>query len=151
MTVLIGLRLQRFRVMPIAVLDLAPALAIFRTEVIAQNGEQPGGHVGAGLEGVDIGERTQQRFLHQVIRTIHVPTQGNRECAEARHRTENGFADRTRPWALLRVLFSAAFEAIDQVAKPIRYALVYDIVVHGSQLLAEPGLHVPAELSPASH
>ena len=47
----------------------------------------------------------------------------------------------------MRVLFAAAFKAINQVAKPVRYALVYDIVVHGSQLLAEPGLHVSPEFS----
>src|SRR4029077_1622903 len=93
-TVLIRLRLQRFRMMTVAVLDLTPALAILRTEVIAQNSEQPGGHVGTGLEGVDIGECAQQRFLHQVIRAIPVPTQRNRECAEAGHRTKNGFANR---------------------------------------------------------
>src|SRR5262245_58931083 len=52
----------------------------------------------------------------------------------------------TRPWALLRVLFSARVEAVDQVGKSVRHALVYDLVVHGAQLLSETGLHVSAQL-----
>ena len=49
LTILIGRGLQRFRIATVAVFDLAPALAIFRAEMIAQNCEQPGRHVGAGL------------------------------------------------------------------------------------------------------
>src|SRR5262249_1671091 len=52
----------------------------------------------------------------------------------------------TRPSALLRFLFSAAFQAINQVAEPVRNALVHDFVVHGSELLTEAGLHVSAQL-----
>src|SRR5262249_55083885 len=80
--------------MAVTVLYLAPTLAIFRTEMVAQDGEQPGGHVCPRLEGVDVGECAQQRLLHQVIRAIHVPTQRDRESAETGHRTENGFANR---------------------------------------------------------
>src|SRR4029079_6186136 len=113
MTGLVQLLLERFCVMPVAVLNLAPALAIFRTEMVAQNGEEPRRHVRARLECVDVRQREQQGFLHQVIRTIHVSTQGNRERAETGHRTENGFADRlvhghqrpsffSSPWRRLR-------------------------------------------------
>ena len=63
--------------------------------MVAQDGEQPGRHVGTPGWKVDVGQRTQQSFLRQVIRAIHVSAQGNRECAETRHRTENGFADRS--------------------------------------------------------
>ncbi len=80
--------------MSVAVLDLAPALAIFGTKMVAQNGEEPRRHVRARLERVDVRQCAQQGFLNQVIRTIHVSAQGNRECAETGHRTENGFADR---------------------------------------------------------
>src|SRR5262245_58154261 len=80
--------------MPIAVLDLAPTLAIFGAKMVAKNGEQPCRHVRARLERVNVRQRAQQSFLSQVIRPIHVLAKGNRECAETWHRTENGFADR---------------------------------------------------------
>jgi hypothetical protein len=70
--VLLGLRLQRLGIVAVAILDLAPALAIFGTKMIAQNGEQPRRHVGAGLERVDVRQRAQQRLLHQVVGAIHV-------------------------------------------------------------------------------
>src|SRR6476660_6376029 len=94
MTILIGLRLERLGVMPVAVLDLTTPLAIFRAEVIAQDGEQPGRHVRTGLEGIDIGERTQQSLLHQIVCAVDISTKGHGECAETWHRSENGFADR---------------------------------------------------------
>src|SRR5581483_1668045 len=62
--------------------------------MVAQNGEEPSRHVRAWLERVDVRQRTQQGFLYQVIRAIHVSAQGNRECVEAPPSTENGFADR---------------------------------------------------------
>src|SRR5262245_28141123 len=80
--------------MSVAVFDLTTPFTIFRTEVIAQNGEQPGRHIGAGLEGIDIGECTQQGLLYQIVRTINISAKGNSECAETWHRSENGFADR---------------------------------------------------------
>src|SRR4029078_11607935 len=50
MTVLVRLRLERFCVMPVAVLNLASALAIFRTEMVAQNGAETRRHIRARLE-----------------------------------------------------------------------------------------------------
>src|SRR5512143_513407 len=73
--------------MAVAVLDLTPALAVFRAEMVAQDGEEPCRHVRAGVERVDVRERAQKRLLHQVSSAI-------RDCAATRHRTENGFADR---------------------------------------------------------
>src|SRR5579864_1774106 len=52
----------------------------------------------------------------------------------------------TRPSASLPILFLITLEAIDQFVKPVRDALIDDIVVHGAQLLAETSLHVPAQL-----
>src|SRR5262245_65779113 len=52
----------------------------------------------------------------------------------------------TRPWALLRVLFSARIEAIDQIAEPVRNSLVHDLVIHSAQLLAQTRLHVSTQL-----
>jgi len=46
----------------------------------------------------------------------------------------------------LRVLFSAAIKAINQVVEPIRHTLAHDIVVHGTQLLAEARLDVASKL-----
>src|SRR5450830_1103380 len=51
----------------------------------------------------------------------------------------------TRPWALVLVL-AIAVETIEQFGKPVRNPLVHHIVVHGAKLLAEPGLHLAAEL-----
>ena len=61
--------------------------------MIAQDGEQPSRHVGAGLEGIDVGERAQQRLLHEIVGAVDVAAQRNREGAEARHRAKDGFAD----------------------------------------------------------
>src|SRR5262249_34808638 len=80
--------------MAFAILDLAPALAIFRTKMISQDSEKPGRHVGTRLEGSDIRERSQQRFLHYFIGAVHVSTQGNRQGWETWHRNEDGFATR---------------------------------------------------------
>src|SRR6478736_494258 len=80
--------------MTVAVLNLASALAVFRAEMISQDGEKPGRHVGAGLEGVDIRKRAQQRFLDEIVRAVHVTAQRYRESAETRDRAENGFANR---------------------------------------------------------
>src|SRR5262245_52428312 len=52
----------------------------------------------------------------------------------------------TRPWALLRVLFSARIEAIDQVAEPVGNSLVHDLVIHCAQLLTQTRLHVSTQL-----
>src|SRR5215471_8000275 len=93
MSILVGLRFERVRVMAVAVFDLAPALAVLRAEMVAQNREQPSRHVRAGLKRIDIGQCAQQCFLHQVVSAVHVPAERDRECAETWHRTENGFAD----------------------------------------------------------
>ena len=45
----------------------------------------------------------------------------------------------------MRVLFSAAFQSINQFTKPVRDSLVHDFVVHGPKLLAETSLHVSAQ------
>src|SRR6476646_6824830 len=94
LAVLFGLRLQRFGITALTVLDLTPTLAIFRSKMIAQDGEQPSRHIGARLEGIDIGECPQQRLLHEVVGPVHVPAQRDREGAEARHRGKDGFANR---------------------------------------------------------
>src|SRR5690348_10123315 len=80
--------------MAVAIFNLAATFAIFRTEVVSQDGEKPRGHVRAGLERVDIGQCAQQRLLHQIVGAVDIPAKGNGECAETGNRTENGFADR---------------------------------------------------------
>src|SRR5450830_1533121 len=70
----------------------------------------------------------------------------------ARSRRRAGLAPRrerlcvpTRPWALVLIL-AIAVETIEQFGKPVRYTLVHHVVVHGAQLLAEPGLYFAPEL-----
>ena len=48
--------------------DFAAALAVFRAEQIAEDGEEPRGHVCSRLERIDIG----QGFLHKVVRAVDV-------------------------------------------------------------------------------
>jgi hypothetical protein len=61
------LQLKRFRIETVGILHLTAPLAILRAEQVAQNGEEPCGHVGAGLEGIKIGPSPQQRFLHEIV------------------------------------------------------------------------------------
>src|SRR4030095_523283 len=74
-------------------------------------------------------------------------------CHTTRSRMRGGLAPLqerlcgpTRPWALLRVLFSARIKAIDQVAEPLGNSLVYDLVIHCAQLLTQTRLNVSAQL-----
>src|SRR5262245_8952718 len=89
-----GLRFAGLCVMSGSCLKLAPTLALCGATMGAETGAQPRPHVRARLERVNVRQRAQQGFLAQVVGTIHVPAQGNRECAETWHRTEHGFADR---------------------------------------------------------
>jgi hypothetical protein len=61
--------------------------------VIAQDREQPRRHVGAGLERVDIGKGTEQRFLHEIVGAVDIAAQRNRKGAQAWHGAKDGFAD----------------------------------------------------------
>ena len=90
---LLRLRLQRLGVAAVGILDLAAALAILRAEQVAQDGEQPRRHVGARLERMDVGERAQQRLLHQIVGAVDIAAQRNGERAQARHRREHLIAE----------------------------------------------------------
>jgi hypothetical protein len=92
MRALMRLHRQRRRVLAVRVLDLAPALAVFRVEQVAQDGEQPGLHVGARLEAVDIRDRPHERLLHEVVGTVDVRGQRDREGAQVRRRPEHDVA-----------------------------------------------------------
>jgi hypothetical protein len=73
---------QRFRIETVGILHLTAPLAILRAEQVAQNGEQPCGHVGAGLEGIEIGPGPQQRFLHEIVGAVDIAAHS--EMANAR-------------------------------------------------------------------
>src|SRR5260221_6452133 len=71
----------------------------------------------------------------------------------ARSRMRGGLAPRRerlcgliRPSPLVRVLFPGSLEPIDKIGKPVGDALIYDVVVHRTQLLAEAGLYISAQL-----
>ena len=87
--VLLRVRLQGLGIGAVGVLDLAPPLAVFGAEQVAQDRKQPGGHVRARLERVDVRHGTQQRFLHQIVGAIHVATKRNGECPQTRDRCEH--------------------------------------------------------------
>jgi hypothetical protein len=58
--VLLGSRFQAIDVMAVGVFDFAAALAVFRAEQVAEDGEEPRGHIRSRLERTDIGHVTQQ-------------------------------------------------------------------------------------------
>jgi len=72
---LLGLRLQSFGVRAVGVFHFAPALAIFAPEQVAKYRKEPGAHVRPDLERVPVGERAQERFLHEVVGPVHVAAQ----------------------------------------------------------------------------
>src|SRR6516165_5242888 len=80
---------QGRRKAPVRVLDLAPALAILGAKLVAQDRKQPGGEVGARLKRIDIGERAQQRLLHEVVGAIDTARQRHCERAQIRHGGKN--------------------------------------------------------------
>ena len=80
------------RVLPVRVLDLPPALAILRMEEIAQDGEEPGLHVRARLEAVDVGDRPHQRLLDEVVRPVDVGRERDRKGTQVRRRAEHDVA-----------------------------------------------------------
>jgi hypothetical protein len=61
--------------------------------MIAQDGEQPSGHVRAGLKRIDIGQGAQQRFLHQIVRAVDIAAQRNGEGAQARDCCQHSLSD----------------------------------------------------------
>ena len=156
MRVLRRLRLQRLGIVALGVLHLAPPLAIVGAEQVAQDGEQPGRQVRAGLERVDIGDGAQQRLLHQVVGTVAITGKRDRERAQAGDRRQNVVARvlvrgispsrcfcRCRP-ALGRRRFRPV-ELADQLRKAVRHALPHHVVVHGAELMADPGLDFGVE------
>ena len=74
----------------VGVFDFAASLAVFRNEQVAEDGEEPRGHVRSNLERIDIGHGTQQGFLHKVVRAVDVAAERDRERAQARDGSEHG-------------------------------------------------------------
>jgi hypothetical protein len=72
---------QRFRVETVGILHLTAPLAIVRSEQVAQYGEKPPGHIGARLEGIEVGPRPQQRFLHEIVGAVDVAAERNGDRA----------------------------------------------------------------------
>jgi len=56
-------------------MNIGPSLAIFRAEQVAEDGEEPSGHVRPRPERVDVSYSAQERFLHEVVRTVDVATE----------------------------------------------------------------------------
>src|SRR5712671_642339 len=83
------LRFQRLGIVAFGVLHLAPPLAVVGAKQVAQNGEQPRRQIGAGLERVDVGNGAEQRLLHQIVGTIAIAAERNRERAQAWHRRQD--------------------------------------------------------------
>src|SRR5579883_1846734 len=90
---LVRLRFEARRKAPVAVLDLAATLAIFGAEQIAQDGEQPSRHVCAGRERINVSERAQECFLHQIVSMIHLAAQSYGKRPQSRDRRQHGLAD----------------------------------------------------------
>ena len=82
---LLRVRFQRFGVGAVGILDLAPPLAVFRAEQVAQNGEQPCRHVSPRLERLDVGNGTQQRLLNEIVCPVHIARQRYRKSTQTRY------------------------------------------------------------------
>src|SRR3954449_140275 len=67
-----GSRFQAIDVTAVGVFDFAAALAVFRAEQVAEDGEEPRGHVRSRFERIDIRHGTQQGFLHKIVRAVDV-------------------------------------------------------------------------------
>src|SRR6478672_5887896 len=89
MRILRRLGLQGFRVIALGVLHLAPPLAIVGAKQVAQDGEQPRRQVRARLERVDVGDGAQQRLLDQIVGTVAIAAERDRERAQAGYRRQN--------------------------------------------------------------
>jgi len=78
-------RRETLGITAIRVLHLTPALAIFGPEMIAQDREEPRGHVGSGLKRVQMRPGTHQRLLDQIVGPVDVAAQRNGKRPQTRH------------------------------------------------------------------
>jgi hypothetical protein len=117
-------------------------------EEVAQDGEQPGVQVGAGLETVDVLPGPHDRVLDEVVGPVGAVRERDRKGAQARDCGEEGVADvvrnRLRPAALPAQLFEELADALRQPS-----ALEFLVVV-GAQHLTEMALDVGPESSRAA-
>src|SRR5215210_3687054 len=92
------------RIGAVRVFDLAACLAMTGVEEVAQDCEQPCVEVRARLEAVDVGPRSQDGVLHEVVGIIRVAGQRDRKRPQAGDGGQHGFADLRgrRHWILLR-------------------------------------------------
>src|SRR5881409_3823966 len=72
------------------VLDLAAPLAIFGAEMISQDREEPGGHVGSGLKRFQMRPYTQERLLHEIVGAVDITAQRDRKCPQIGDRGQHG-------------------------------------------------------------
>src|SRR3954454_17962854 len=85
MRVLGRLGLQRLCIAALGVLYFAPTFAIIGAEEVAKDREQPSRQVGPRLERVDVGQRSQQRLLYEIVGSIAVTAERNRKRSQAWH------------------------------------------------------------------
>src|SRR5262249_4189269 len=93
--VLLGMGLERFSKSAVAVFNLAPAPSGFPPGEVAQNREEANRRGGPGFERIDVGQRTQERLLHEIVGPIYVAGQRYGERAQARQGREDPVADRS--------------------------------------------------------
>ena len=70
----------------IRVLHLPTALAHLRIKLVAQNGEEPGFHIGPHLKGLLLGPRLHDRILNEIVRLVVLTDQRHSKSAQARQR-----------------------------------------------------------------
>src|ERR1700733_12357208 len=93
MGILRRLGFQSLGVTAVGILNLATPFAIIRAEQVSQDREQPSRQIRTRLEGVDVGKRAQQRFLHEVVGTIAATRKRNSKGAQAWHRRQDVVAE----------------------------------------------------------
>jgi hypothetical protein len=77
---------------PVRILHLALPLAVACVELIAEDREQPGLQVGAGLEALDMGQASHDGFLNQIVGAVDIPGERDREGPQARDHLDHRLA-----------------------------------------------------------
>src|SRR6185295_7071844 len=78
------------RLFAFAILDLAPPPPAVGKVGVAQDGEEPGAQIRTLLEAFQMVPGFQQRFLHEIVGPLHVPTQGNGKGAQIGDQPQEG-------------------------------------------------------------
>ena len=123
---------------PVRILDLTLFPAVGGEEQVAQDGEEPGLEVRAGLERLLLADRPQHRLLHEILGPVDVPGERDRvspQRLQAAHEfVDEGLVHR------FRVGPDDLRHPIEQPGQAAGHLLRVRIAVEDAQLAPEMGL-----------